>query len=222
VNLSKSTESPDSLDTNSSRTIDTGVTDPWVERLRGEPDIRDAAITELRDILLRGLSASMAKRYGGCLQAEDVVQDALIKILDSLDQFAGRSRFTTWAMTVATRIGISEMRRKRYQDVSIESFTSEDATKIEIAVDDGISAESNLDRGSLIETLQGLIDNVLSEKQRFAIRASLEGLPVEVIAEKTGSNRNSVYKLVHDARVKLRSGLEAAGIDSDQFATTFA
>lgn len=199
-----------------------GANDPWVIRLRGTPEIRDAAISELRDFLVRGLSGPMASRYGGGLQAEDVVQEALIKILDSLDQFAGRSRFTTWAMTVATRIGISEMRRKHYQDVSMDAFQDEDATKIEIAIEDGVSAEDKMDRLSMVETLQGLIDSTLTEKQRFAIRGSLEGMPVEVIAEKSGSNRNNVYKLVHDARTKLRAALESAGIAADDLAATFA
>lgn len=195
--------------------------DPWVGRLRGQPAVRDAAITELRDILIRGLSGPMAMRYGGGLQPEDVVQDALIKILDSLDQFAGRCRFTTWAMTIATRIGISEMRRKHYQDVSIESFQTDDNTPVEIAVDDSIDVAAGVDRTAMVRCLQSLIEG-LSPKQQFAIRGQLAGLPVEIIAQKSGSNRNSVYKLVHDARVKLKSGLEAAGLSAEDFAQTFA
>ena len=196
--------------------------DRWVERLKGEPDVREAALLELRGILLRGLTQSMSVRYGGGYQAEDVVQEALIKILNSLDQFGGRSKFTTWAMTVATRIGISEMRRKHYQDVSIEAFQGDDSAKIEIAVDDNDSSEDKVDRIAMVQKLQELINETLTEKQRFAVRATLEGLPVEVIAEKSGSNRNSVYKLVHDARMKLKSSLESAGINADELATTFA
>lgn len=194
--------------------------DPWVVRLKGEPEVRDAALEELGQILLRGLTKSMATRYGGGHSAEDVVQDALLKIMDSLDQFAGRSRFTTWAMTVATRIGISKMRRKHYQDVSIENFAS-DGSSFEVAAEVDATVSTEVDRESMVGKLQSLIDETLSDKQRFAIRASLAGLPVEVIAEKSGSNRNSVYKLVHDARVKLRSGLEAAGISAEELAEAF-
>ena len=163
----------------------------------------------------------MATRFRGGYSAEDVVQEALVKIVDSLGQFAGKSRFTTWAMTVATRVGISEMRRKRYYDVSIESFTN-DGTSFDVFAPNDVTMSAELDRQSMIGKLQDLIDETLSEKQRFAIRATLAGLPIEVIAEKTGSNRNSVYKLVHDARVKLRSGLEASGISADILAIVFA
>ena len=195
--------------------------DPWVARLSGAPEVRDRALDELREVLLKGLRKLMASRYGGGYSAEDVVQVALLKIMDSLDKFAGRSRFITWAMTVATRVGISEMRRKHYQDVSIDSFAS-DGASFEVAEEVDVTASAELDRVSMILKLQKLIDDTLSEKQRFAIRASLAGLPVEVIAEKSGSNRNSVYKLVHDARVKLRSGLEANGVSADTLAAVFA
>ena len=196
--------------------------DPWVTRLKGKPTVRDAALEELRGILVRGLSKSMGSRYGGKYSAEDVAQDALVKILDSLDQFAGRSRFTTWAMTVATRIGISEMRRKHYQDVSIESFTTDTSATLDIAEASATTAPEELDRQLIIDKLQQAIDDALTEKQRFAIRASLAGLPVEVIAAKSGSNRNSVYKLVHDARMRLRTALEATGVSAEQLAQTFA
>lgn len=195
--------------------------DPWVIRLKGTPEVRDAALDELRGLLVRGLTKLMASRYGGGYSAEDVVQDALVKILDSLDQFAGRSRFTTWAMTVATRIGISEMRRKHYQDVSIDAFAS-DGASFEVADEDDVTMSAEFDRQLMVAKLQMMIEQTLSEKQRFAIRASLAGLPVEAIAEKSGSNRNSVYKLVHDARLKLRTGLESAGISADELAAAYA
>ena len=103
-------------------------------RIKAEGALREDAITELRTVLLRGLSKSLNNRYGQPFHAEDVVQDALMKILSSLDKFEGRSKFTTWAMTIATRIGISALRRKYHHDVSMEAFNADDGTSIEIAV----------------------------------------------------------------------------------------
>ena len=62
------------------------------------------ALEELRTVLVRGLTAAIRARYDNRIQADDIVQDALVKILDKLDTFEGRSKFTTWAMTIATRI----------------------------------------------------------------------------------------------------------------------
>ena len=185
----------------------------WVERLTGAN--REPAISELRELLVRGLSKSLGNRYDTKIQVEDVVQDALIKILASLDQFEGRSRFTTWAMTIATRVGISELRRKHYKDVSLSSMTTGDDLKIDITTATESSPESGLDRRNLLRRLQELIESELTEKQRAATQGLLDGLPVEEIARRAGSNRNAIYKLVHDARVRLRDGFANSGIKAD-------
>ncbi len=192
----------------------------WVERLRSTGDTRDQAITELRNILMRGLSATCRNRYDGRVQAEDVVQDALIKILDKLDTFEGRSKFTTWAMTVAVRMAISEMRKKSFKNVSIESLVG-DGMKFEPAAPTEASNDDD-EKSILLTKLRELIENDLSAKQRDAMHALLHGMPVEVFAEKTGSNRNAVYKLVHDARVKLRQGFEKAGFQAEDVNAVFA
>ncbi len=196
----------------------------WLESLQsGDHFVRDYAISRLRGLLLRGLSRSLNNRYGQPFSAEDIVQDALLKILDSLDQFKGRSRFTTWAMTVATRIGISSLRRKFHQDVSMEAFEGgENGYRIEIPADSSIGVADMQVRHELLATLQALIDNELTEKQRLAIRAFLSGFSTDGIAERVGSNRNSVYKLIHDARIKLKQGLENAGVSAADVLTAFA
>jgi len=198
------------------------IQENWIERLSGEESVRDVAIEELRAILLRGLSHSMSNRYRGVVQAEDVVQDALLKILSSLQQFAGRSKFGTWAMAIATRVGISAMRRKYCPDISLDGISAGDSLRIEIAVDDEQSAEQHLDQRIILEKLSELIDTRLSDRQRLAVRGLLEGLPVEEVARRTMSNRNAVYKLVHDARIKLREGLGSAGIAADDVIAIFA
>jgi RNA polymerase sigma-70 factor (ECF subfamily) len=194
--------------------------DNWVERLKSVGNSRDQAIAELREILVRGLAATCRNRYDGRVQAEDVVQDALIKVLDKLETFEGRSKFTTWAMTIAVRIAISEMRRKHFKIVSIESLVGEGMSFEPTAVPE----KPQVDQGKreLLVKLKELIQTNLSDKQRDAVHALLHGMPVEVFAEKTGSNRNAIYKLVHDARVKLRKGFEQAGYQADDVNTVFA
>jgi RNA polymerase sigma factor (sigma-70 family) len=175
----------------------------------------------LRAILLRGLSKSLNNRYGKPFSAEDVVQDALIKILDSLDQFQGKSKFITWAMTIATRIGISSLRRKYHEDMSLDAFATEDGFRIEVA-----SSENGLvddtDKGELLDVLQRLIDDELTDKQRLVVRSFLAGYSTDGIAEQTGTNRNAIYKLLHDARLKLKMGFAEAGFSADYVAMVLA
>jgi RNA polymerase sigma-70 factor (ECF subfamily) len=74
----------------------------------------------------------------------------------------------------------------------------------------------------MLAKLAELIETNLTNKQRDAMHSLLNGMPVEVFAEKTGSNRNAVYKLVHDARAKLHQGFEQAGYKAEDINSVFA
>ncbi len=195
--------------------------DDWVTRLRGTGDDREQAIAELRKILLRGLTATVRNRYDNRVQAEDVVQEALLKVLDKLDTFEGRSKFTTWAMTIAVRIAIGEMRRKHFKDVSMNELLGDGMQFEPEDVSDGGETDEE-EKGQLLTKLKELIETSLTDKQRDAVHALLHGMPVEVFAEKNGTNRNAVYKLVHDARMKLRQGFERAGYRAEDITSVFA
>jgi RNA polymerase sigma-70 factor (ECF subfamily) len=189
--------------------------DDLCSRIRAQGEVRDDAIAELRDLLLRGLRKSLNNRYGKPFNAEDIVQDALMKVLGSLDQFEGRSKFTTWAMTIATRVGISALRRKYHQDVSMEAFNTDNGYSIEIAVDPEVGVSDSESKHEVLGVLQRLIETELTDKQRLATRAFLSNFATDEIAEQLGMNRNAVYKLIHDARHKLKEGFARAGLTSE-------
>lgn len=184
--------------------------------IKGEGATREQAISQLRAILLRGLSKSLNNRYGKPFNAEDIVQEALIKVLNSLDQYEGRSKFTTWAMTVATRIGISALRRKYHQDVSMEPFSFADGYSMDVAVTDEPSLSNSESRTKIFSVLQSLIDTELTDKQRLATRAFLSDFATDEFAEQMQMNRNAVYKLIHDARQRLKDGFARAGLTSEE------
>lgn len=196
--------------------------DCWLQRLRSDEPVRGAAIEELGHLLRRGLNRSLSSRYGVSVQIDDVVQDALLKILDSLDQFEGRSRFMTWAMTIATRIGISALRRQYKREVSIDAFDSEENLRMELPDEGSASVGDMMERREILEQLQALIESDLTSRQRLAIRTMLEGIPVDETAYRMGSNRNAVYKLVHDARLKLKRGLERQGYSVEHVRSIFS
>ena len=110
---------------------------------------------------------------------------------------------------------LSEIRLAKDRAAIVLVF--DDQRRLELAVDESPTAAENLERTSLIEVLNQLIQEKLTEKQRIAITALLKNMPVEEIARKTNSNRNAVYKLVHDARMRLKDGFEQAGITAEDF-----
>jgi len=194
----------------------------WIRDLRACGPVQAEALTDLRGLLLRGLATSFQAR-GDTDQAfvEDVVQQALLHILNHLDQFQGRSRFTTWAMAIAVRLAMSALRRQRWQDVSLESMNaaSEDAPAWDR--DDTTSPAQHAEQHAIVETLSRLIDETLTEKQWLALTAELGGMPLEEIAHHMGSNVNAVYKLLHDARQRLKHGLATAGYTAEDVRSAF-
>jgi RNA polymerase sigma-70 factor (ECF subfamily) len=178
---------------------------------------------DLRGFLLRGLAKSVEPRGdadAGFL--EDVVQQGLVHILDHLEQFQGRSQFTTWAMTITVRLAMSAMRRKQWQEISLESLIADTELTPALAIDNTASPAQQAEQHALFETLRGLIEEVLTEKQWIALTAELGGMPLEEIARRMGSNVNAVYKLLHDARKRLKRGLETAGYTAEDVRSTFA
>lgn len=198
--------------------------DDWTSDLVSQDlGMRDNAICDLRDMLLRGLSKSLSKdRRIDDAFLEDIVQEACMKVLEKLDGFEGRSRFRTWAVTIAVRTAISKMRKREWQNVSLESLTVDAKFDPQMAIDSAETVDQADSKLEVLTKLKELIDGELTDRQWAALTAELGGMPLPQIAERFGSNTNSVYKLLHDARKKLRHGLEAAGITIDDICAAWA
>jgi RNA polymerase sigma-70 factor, ECF subfamily len=197
----------------------------WLADLRG-PN-RDEAISDLREILVRGLQYSLSTRTRGDIEVlvEDFVQDALIKILDNLETFRGESKLTTWAQKIAIRVAYTELRRKRWQDVALEDLLPEDSGPDftpAILTDTQSSPEEKTSQSLMIETIMRVIQENLTDRQRDAIMAIISGgMPLEVVAERMGTNRNALYKLIHDARKRLKNELLAEGLSTEDIFSAF-
>jgi RNA polymerase sigma-70 factor (ECF subfamily) len=159
--------------------------------------------------------------------AQDFAQDALLKILDNLDSFRGESKFTTWASKIAARVAISELRRARYKSFSLEHLTASGdilpaITAPSGAPDGGPAPEHFVERQEVLRIVEAAFRAVLTERQQTALRAVvIEGMPVEEVARQMGSNRNALYKLIHDARLKLKRHMEAQGLSLEYILELF-
>lgn len=183
----------------------------WLDDLRAnDPE----AIEDLRAALLRGLRAVLSTRVQTDLDTvtEDFAQEALLKILSSLDSFRGESRFLTWAQKIAVHVALSDLRRKRWRDVSLQTFTEtpegEEYTPL-LLTDPTPSPEVQAARQDLLRNVEKLIFEELTERQRNALLSILQdGIPLQEVAERLDTNPNALYKLLHDARQRLKQRLE--------------
>ena len=199
----------------------------WLTALRAADN--QQALEDLRLKLARGLHYALAGRApDGLLESleEDVAQEAVLKILASLDTFRGESQFMTWATKIAVRLAFTELRRKRWQDVSLEGLLKveedQDYTPALLA-DKTPSPEQLAERTMMMETVQKMIMESLSERQRQAILAILTGgAPMDEVARQLGTNRNALYKLLHDARLRLQKRLAEEGLSPKDLLALFS
>ncbi|MFQ5614084.1 MAG: RNA polymerase sigma factor [Anaerolineae bacterium] len=197
----------------------------WLSDLSQPGPNHDDALADLRALLLRGLGYTLASHSNVDRSTlEDLVQDALLKILAKLDTFRGESRFTTWAQKIAVNVAFSELRRRRWRDVSLDEMTeiANGDFVPDTLVDEGVGPEQQTVQRMVLRVLRRVIDNELTERQRQALVATrIHGVPLEEVARRMGTNRNALYKLLHDARQRLKKALVAEGMSAEEILAAF-
>lgn len=204
--------------------------DEWLADLRTGGPGREAALDDLRALLGNGLRRGLIGQIDTAAPEfdtliDDFVQEALLKVLDNLDSFAGRSLFTTWANKIALNIGLTELRRKRWRDTSLDQLTQTDDGEFtpSFVADPAPRPEELTERRELLRYVGRLINEELTEKQRTALTAAvIQGRPLSEVAFMMDSNQNAVYKLVFDARQRLRRRLAEDGLSPDEIIAAFA
>jgi RNA polymerase sigma-70 factor (ECF subfamily) len=218
------------VDSTTSRSEATPVLDPesreWLRSLRSHGREHDEAVERLHSLLLRAARYECARRRpalphlrGNDLDdiANQAADDALVSILARLDSFRGASRFTTWAYKFALLEAAVKLRRRAWQgrEVPLEPETWS------LFASAGIEPDQSAEQSELLDTLQGAIADVLSPHQRRVLVAlALNGVPIDVLAERLNTTRGALYKTLHDARRKLRSHLEEQGLSLETLEET--
>jgi RNA polymerase sigma-70 factor, ECF subfamily len=202
----------------------------WMRALKAGGIEQDDALKDLRDRLLYGMRAYFVEAHGyrSVLPAEeatqiveDCAQEALLIIRNKIGTFRGESRFTTWATTVAIRLLLAELRRRRWKTVSIESpRIGHDLGSAEALLTG--NPEKALQQTEFWTMLKKIVEKDLTSRQRFVLIASaFRGMPLDLIAETLGTNRDNVYKNLHDARKKLKGCLKERGFSQEEILRIF-
>jgi RNA polymerase sigma-70 factor (ECF subfamily) len=204
--------------------------DQWLQDLGQPGPQQDSALADLRELLVRGLGYALSKyRNVGPADIEDFAQEATLKVLAALDSFRGESRFTTWANKIAVHTAFTELRRRRWRDVSLEEITTppdEQETPALFApstlADTSAGSEQTALQNEVLATMRDVIANELTDRQRQALVAvRLYGVPIAEVARKLGTNRNALYKLLFDARKRLKERMLATGLSEEDVLSAF-
>ncbi len=205
----------------------------WLQDLRSEGTVQEAALNDLRELLLRAALYFFSRNLGDfqgldrmetLQRAEDCAQDALLAVMDHLSDFRGDSKFSTWAYKFAINISLMAARRERWKGVSLDELASSDESNFLERLMQEVSDIATPEQSTLQVEVQNIIQNViereLTEKQRrVLVLMVLNDVPLDEVVRHLGTNRNAVYKMLHDARRKLKNGLKEHGFDvSETFA----
>lgn len=190
----------------------------WLRDLRADGPVKDAAVARLHALLLRAARFEVGRRKqslqhlrGSDLDdvANQAADDALVSVLRRLDDFRGASRFTTWVYKFALLEAAVKLRKRAWQgrEVPLEPETWDLFSSAALEPGD------ELEQSELVATLQRAIAEVLTPHQRSVLVAlALNGVPIDVLAERLATNRGALYKTLHDARRKLRRHLDDCGL----------
>lgn len=195
-----------------------GTSEPdedWIAELTTPGPVREDALRRLHALLLKGARFQVSRMSAlraavGPAQLEDIVNlaadEAMVAVLGKLATFEGRSRFTTWAYKFAILQAAVELRRQAWsrREVPLESAPP--------LVEPRPSPDLYAEGAEFAAAVREAIDRVLTPHQRrIAVALLVDEVPIDVLAERLGTNRNALYKTLHDARSRLRAHLTDEG-----------
>jgi RNA polymerase sigma-70 factor, ECF subfamily len=198
----------------------------WLRSLRAAGATRDEAVARLHALLLRAARFEVARRRpalphvrGDDLNdiALEAADDAMVSVLAQLDRFRGESRFTTWVYKFALLEAAVKLRKRAWQgrEIPLEPETWS------LFSSAGLEPDEELEQSELLAAIRSAIDELLTPHQRSVLVAlTLNGVPIDVLADRLGSTRGALYKTLHDARRKLRKHLKDRGLSLESLEET--
>jgi RNA polymerase sigma-70 factor (ECF subfamily) len=189
----------------------------WLRELSSAGAERDAAVARLHALLLRIARSEVRRRSpqsrisGPELDdiAHQAAADAVLAITAKITEFRGESRFTTWAYKFAILEVSSKIGRHFWRNPSLP-MQSEDWDRLpdRFGFDPARASESR----EIVTELRRAVDEDLTARQRqIFVAIVLDGVPLDALVAQLGSIRNAIYKMLFDARRKLRAALVANG-----------
>jgi RNA polymerase sigma-70 factor (ECF subfamily) len=189
----------------------------WHLDLHAEGVRGDEAVAHLHGLLLRAARFEVFRRRGSlpplaAAELDDLAQeaadDAAVSVLRRLGDFRGESSFRTWAYKFALLEASVKVRRRAWRDREVTL----EPEHWESLAHSGLGPDDEAENAALLEAVRDGIRTALTPRQRqVLVAAVLEGVPIDVLAERLDSNRNALYKLLHDARRRLRAYVAEAG-----------
>jgi RNA polymerase sigma-70 factor (ECF subfamily) len=206
----------------------------WLGALQGQQgEAQSEALHDLYDFLLRAALLYLSQHRRELTDwsrqdvrdlAADLAQEALLEIRANLESFRSEAKFTTWAYRFVINRAVSELRRRRYHDLSLEQLQRDEPVFFQALLSrrERIEPEVLAERRNYVSLLREIIATELNDRQRAAIvGVHWQGRSMDEVAEALGLTRNALYKLLHDARRRLKAQLLARHVSAGDILGAF-
>lgn len=190
----------------------------WLDALRSDGPGRDRGVADLYALLHRAARHEAQRRRGSLPVpvaddlddlARQAAGDAVVVVLRKLDTYRGASRFTTWAYKFVVFEVSAALRRERWRGRTV-SMDDAEWDRLADRMPDG--AHAGVEIRELIGAIERAVAADLTPRQRqIFVAVVVNDVPIDVLADRLDSTRGAIYKVLHDARRKLRSSLETQG-----------
>jgi RNA polymerase sigma-70 factor (ECF subfamily) len=185
-----------------------------------DPDVRlmlrvradeAGAFEELVERFRHRLVGVMYHLVGHAEEAEDLAQEAFLRVYRARKSYHPRSKFTTWLFTIANNLALNSLRSRRRKPV--QPLPPQDSGPLgprpaeQLVPDPGSGPLRKVERGELAEVIRRALDG-LNERQRMAVVLNkFEDMNYEEIASVMGLTTKGVKSLLSRARMNLRTAL---------------
>ncbi|MDF1501601.1 sigma-70 family RNA polymerase sigma factor [Roseisolibacter sp. H3M3-2] len=186
---------------------------PDADVVRLAQEGREAAFRELVRRYERPVFSLVFRMVRDRETAEDLAQDAFIKVLNHIDKYSPEFKFSSWLFKIANNVAIDWMRRKRLDTVSMDgsphatTAAEVEATTFDLAAQQE-SALDELEARELGTAIERAIAKLRPEYRSCIMLRHVEGRSYEEIATTLDLPLGTVKTYIHRARHELRRALE--------------
>lgn len=187
----------------------------WVAALSSVGPAYDDAVRDLHALMTRAAgrfvaTSTLAASLGQSTR-QDIVStsanEAAMEVIRKLPSFENRSKFTTWAYKFAILKAAVEVRRVAWRSHEV------DLMSIVEPIDSQPGPHDHAVSTMLSDALaRSIVTSLTAHQRRVLVAIVIDGVPIDVVADRLGATRNAVYKTLHDARKRLRQDLLTQGL----------
>jgi RNA polymerase sigma-70 factor, ECF subfamily len=153
-------------------------------------------------------------------RAEDLCQEAFLKVVKASAGWEERARFTTWLYAIARNLAVDESRRQSFRRTEPLEPAREDGSRRDEAASDDPLPDRAADAAMIRPRLEAALESLPPEQREVFLLREYSGLRFSEIAEVTGTPENTVKSRMRYALEALRAELAARGIGPDAGALT--